>query len=52
MGYSDRECLCCYLEGDGNNPVGSDYNCRHPVCLICIANIYGCFNRIWMHTYL
>ena len=41
MGYDDDECLWCYLGGGGNNPVGHDYNCRHPVCLKCIADIYG-----------
>jgi hypothetical protein len=40
MGYDSYECLLCYYSR-GNVGVGSDDKYRHPVCLICIDNIYG-----------
>lgn len=31
MGYSCNECIFCYINGKGNNPVRSYYN----VCMTC-----------------
>lgn len=37
MGYDELECLICYCNGYGNNPVDDDKT-EH-VCMICIAKI-------------